>query len=82
MEAGRVKEELQRRVNWNGWVEKRNNYNSSQWKQETEGFKIEMKQWQRDLNKNKQKMLQTGLLQTQGFPLADTIFVSEIVVKG
>lgn len=46
------------------------------------GFKIEMKQWERDLNKNKQKMLQTGLLQTQGFPLADTIFVSKIVVKG
>lgn len=30
---------------------------------------------------NKQKMLKTGLLQTQGIPLANTIFVSEIVVK-
>lgn len=31
---------------------------------------------------NKQKILKAGILQTQGIPLSNTIFVSEIVVKG
>lgn len=46
------------------------------------GFKVEMKQWERDLNKNKQKNVKDWALANTGISFSQHNFVSEIVEKG